>query len=140
MAEKQNPTKGDLVYITDDNSPPLSWPLGFVHETYTGNDNLVRVVKIKTGNGIFSNRPIVKLRKIPINSSLPQSGSSGKLSCRKKPTRSRLPSFPRAHFRYLCTRTREILTTDSWTLTSRTNQAAVILNFLMPYVNGGGTL
>ena len=69
MAEKQNLTKGDLVYITDDNSPPLSWPLGIVHETYTGNDNLVRVAKIKTGNGKFSNRPIVKLRKIPINTS-----------------------------------------------------------------------
>ena len=51
MSEKQNLTKGDLVYITDDNSPLLSWPLGIVHETYTRNGNLVRVAKIKTGNG-----------------------------------------------------------------------------------------
>ena len=58
MPGKQNLTKGDLVYITDDNSAPLSWPLGIVHETYTGNDNLVRVAKIKTGDGKFSNRPI----------------------------------------------------------------------------------
>ena len=69
MAEKQNLTKGDLVYITGDNSPPLSWPLGVLHETNTGKDNLVRVAKIKTGNGKFSNTPIVKLRKIPINTS-----------------------------------------------------------------------
>ena len=48
MAEKQNLIKGDLVYITDDNSPPLSWPLGIVHETYTENDSLFRVAKIKT--------------------------------------------------------------------------------------------
>ena len=53
MAEKQNLTKADLVYITDDNSPPLSWPVGIVHETYTGKDNMVRVAKIKTGIGKF---------------------------------------------------------------------------------------
>ena len=69
MAEKHNLTKGDLEYTTDDNSVLLSWPLGIVHETYTGNDILVRVAKIKTGNGKFSNKPIVKLRKIPINTS-----------------------------------------------------------------------
>ena len=54
MAAKQHPTKRDLVHITDDNSPPLSWTLGIVHETYTGNDNLVRVAIIKTGKGKFS--------------------------------------------------------------------------------------
>ena len=36
---------------------------------YTGNDNLVIVAKIKTGNGNISNRRILKLRKIPINTS-----------------------------------------------------------------------
>ena len=66
MAEKQNRTKGELAYITDVNSPHLSCPLGIVHETYTGNAILVRVAKIKTGNGKFSSRPIVKLRRIPI--------------------------------------------------------------------------
>ena len=125
ITEKQN--LKDIVYITDDNSPPLSWPLGIVHETYTGNDNLVRVAKIETGNGKFSNRPIVKLRKIPINTSYPQSRSSEKWSCRKEPTRSRLPSFPRANFRYLCTRTQEALTTGNWILTSRTSHG---LNFV----------
>ena len=66
MAEKQKLTKGDLAYITDVNSPHLSCPLGIVHETYTGKANLVRVAKIKTGNGKFSSRPIVKLRRVPI--------------------------------------------------------------------------
>ena len=74
MAEKQNLIKGDLMYITDDNSPPLSWPLGIVHETYTENDSLFRVAKIKTRNGNL--RPIVKLRKIPIKTSQTQSGNS----------------------------------------------------------------
>ena len=69
MAEKQNLTKGDLVYITDDNIPPLSWALGIVHEKFTVKHYLVRAAKIKTGNGKFSNRPIVKHRKLPINAS-----------------------------------------------------------------------
>ena len=69
MAKKQKLTKGDLVYITDDNSPPLSWPLGIVRETNTSNDNLVRVAKFKAGDGKLSSRLIEKLRKIPFNTS-----------------------------------------------------------------------
>ena len=58
--------KGDLVYITDANIPPLYWPIGIIVETYTGNDDLVRVVKVKTGKEKFTVRPIVKLKKIQL--------------------------------------------------------------------------
>ena len=73
-------------------------------------------------NFIGSLNDLIKLRKIPINTSYPQSRSSGKWSCRKEPTRSRLPFLPPAHFQYLCTRTREALTTGNWILTSCTSQ------------------
>ena len=64
--ECYNLQKGDLVYITDANIPPLYWPIGIIIETYTGNDDLVRVVKIKTGKEKFTVRPIVKLKKIQL--------------------------------------------------------------------------
>ena len=64
--ECNNLQKGDLVDITDANIPPLYWPIGFIIETYTGNDDLVRVVKVKTGNEKFTVRLIVKLKKIQL--------------------------------------------------------------------------
>ena len=51
----------DLVFVTDDNNPPLHWPLGRVVAVYTGYDDLVRVARVKTQNG-FINQPISKLR------------------------------------------------------------------------------
>ena len=64
--ECNNLQKGDLVYITDANIPPLYWPIGIIVGTYTGNDDLVRVVKVKTGKEKFTVRPIVKLKKIQL--------------------------------------------------------------------------
>ena len=60
--EFNNLQKGDLVYITDANIPPLYWPIGIIIETYTGNDDLVRVVEVKTGKEKFT----VKLKKIQL--------------------------------------------------------------------------
>ena len=40
--------------------------MGIIVETYTGNDELVRVVKVKTGKTKFTVRLIVKLRQIPL--------------------------------------------------------------------------
>ena len=56
---------GDLVYVAEDNISPLQWPLARVTKTFTGNDDLVRVVEVKI-NGKFYSRPISKLRKLPI--------------------------------------------------------------------------
>ena len=56
---------GDLLYLTDDNVAPLQWPLGRITYVYSGPDKFVRVVKVKTSNGIF-NRPVAKLRKLPL--------------------------------------------------------------------------
>ena len=64
--ERENLKLGDLVYITDDNAPPLQWPIGRVIYVYSGPDKFVRVVKIKTATGIY-NRPVHKLRKMPLD-------------------------------------------------------------------------
>ena len=61
--ETSNLKMGDVVYVTDDNTPPLQWPLARISYVYSGPDNLVRVVKIKAANGTY-NRSVHKLRKL----------------------------------------------------------------------------
>ena len=65
-SEKENLKLGDIVYITDDNTPPLQWPIGRVVYVYSGPDKFVRVVKVKTTTGIY-NRAVHKLRKMPVS-------------------------------------------------------------------------
>ena len=64
--EKENLKKGDLVYLAEDNIPALQWPLGLIIDVFTGNDNLVRVAKVKTSAEKTIIRPITKLRKLPL--------------------------------------------------------------------------
>ena len=61
--ETSNLKVGDIVFVIDDNVPPLQWPLAKIQHVYTGPDNVVRVVKIKTATGIY-NRPVHKLKKL----------------------------------------------------------------------------
>lgn len=56
---------GDMVIIKDDNLPVMKWPLARVVKVHYGNDNVVRVVEVKTANGIFK-RPIHRLARLPI--------------------------------------------------------------------------
>ena len=44
----------------------MQWKIGRIKEVYTGNDGLVRVVKVKSQQYDLI-RPIVKLRKLPIS-------------------------------------------------------------------------
>ena len=57
---------GDLVLIAEDNEVPLQWKTCRIIEIYSGNDDIVRVCKVKTSSSTFI-RPIVKLRKLPID-------------------------------------------------------------------------
>ena len=66
--------EGDLVLIAEDNLPPLRWQMARIEKLYSGNDNISRVAKVKTSSGTF-NRPIVKLRKLPIDTPVPASVS-----------------------------------------------------------------
>ena len=57
---------GDLVLLVEDNQAPLQWKTGRIQETYPGNDDIVRVVKVKTATGQLI-RPVAKLRKLPLS-------------------------------------------------------------------------
>ncbi|XP_037931191.1 uncharacterized protein LOC119666002 [Teleopsis dalmanni] len=52
--------EGMLVIIQEDNASPLQWPLGRIIKCYSGNDGRIRVVDVKTKNGIWK-RPIHRL-------------------------------------------------------------------------------
>ncbi|GFX04548.1 integrase catalytic domain-containing protein [Trichonephila clavipes] len=55
----------DLCLIKDDNLPPPRWKMGRIVQLYPGLDNKVRVVNVKTSDGIFK-RNITKLSLLPI--------------------------------------------------------------------------
>lgn len=52
--------------IKDERMPPTHWPLARVIATHPGNDDLVRVVTLKTAKNIFK-RAINKVCALPIN-------------------------------------------------------------------------
>ena len=64
LVKWQQPTRnisvGDVVVLHEGNMIPTKWPLGRVIETFSGSDGLMRVVSVKTQNGIFKH-PIHKL-------------------------------------------------------------------------------
>ncbi|XP_055916090.1 uncharacterized protein LOC129948955 [Eupeodes corollae] len=55
---------GDLVVVKEQNLPPSKWALGRIEILHPGDDGLVRVVSLRTKNGIFQ-RPITKLAILP---------------------------------------------------------------------------
>ena len=61
---------GDMVVVAEDNQPPLVWKLGRIIESYDGNDEVDRVFEVKTATGYLI-RPVVKLRKLVLDNSVP---------------------------------------------------------------------
>nr|XP_037874350.1 uncharacterized protein LOC119630103 [Bombyx mori] len=62
---KSNPvTKGTVVLLKTENSPPLQWPMGIIEEIMPASDGVVRVVRVRTQNGTYL-RPVVKLCVLP---------------------------------------------------------------------------
>ena len=59
---------GDIVLVAEDNLPPLRWKMAKIEQLYSGNDDINRVAKLKTVSGHII-RPIVKLRKLPVDAS-----------------------------------------------------------------------
>lgn len=57
----------DHVLLRQPNLSPTKWALGRVVKSHPGEDNLVRVVTVKTGSSTFK-RPITQLCKIPVES------------------------------------------------------------------------
>ncbi|XP_055522606.1 uncharacterized protein LOC129716796 [Wyeomyia smithii] len=56
---------GDFVLLVSDNEKPKQWPMGRVVELFPGTDGIVRVVAVKTLNGI-SKRDVRRIRRIPL--------------------------------------------------------------------------
>lgn len=44
---------GDLVILRENKTSPLYWPTGRIVKLYPGQDNIVRVIEVKTVNGIY---------------------------------------------------------------------------------------
>ncbi|GFX20950.1 integrase catalytic domain-containing protein [Trichonephila clavipes] len=63
--KKQNVNVGDLVVLIEDNMPTFKWPLGRITEIYSGNDALIRVVKVKTQFGEYK-RAISRVCLLPM--------------------------------------------------------------------------
>ncbi|KAJ8703598.1 hypothetical protein PYW07_017522 [Mythimna separata] len=61
---QRNLSRNDIVIIKDENLPPGKWALGRVVELHPGSDGHVRVVTLKTKNGLLK-RPVVKLSLLP---------------------------------------------------------------------------
>ncbi len=62
---QQNLKKDMVVLVKEDNLSPLKWALGRILETLPGSDTKVRMVKIRTKEGVFM-RPITKICQLPL--------------------------------------------------------------------------
>ena len=56
----RNMAIGDIVILQESGTVPTKWPLGRILQTHPGQDNLVRVVTLKTAQGIYK-RPVSKI-------------------------------------------------------------------------------
>lgn len=63
---KRNLEVNTMVLLREDNMPPLKWRLGRVIKVMPGSDGRVRVVEVRTKDGVFA-RPIVKLSPLPFD-------------------------------------------------------------------------
>ena len=61
--------KGDLVLLAEDNEAPMQWKTGRINDVFPGNDGIIRVAKVKTSSSELI-RPIVKLRRLPVETEL----------------------------------------------------------------------
>ncbi|XP_025193663.1 uncharacterized protein LOC112593485 [Melanaphis sacchari] len=59
---------GDMVIVEAPTRPPTEWRLGRVTEVYPEPDDVVRVVSVRTQDGIYK-RPVVKLVRLPVEPS-----------------------------------------------------------------------
>lgn len=55
----------DLVLLKEDNLPPTKWKLARIIDVHPGSDGLVRVVTLKTSDGVYQ-RNITKICQLPI--------------------------------------------------------------------------
>jgi len=68
LQQKANVEVGDLVLLREDNMPPLKWSMARILDCHPGDDGLVRVVTVRTANGLLK-RPISKISPLPTSKS-----------------------------------------------------------------------
>jgi len=64
--ESLNLKVGEIVLVKSKNTSPTKWPLGRIKETHPGVDGKVRVISIKTQNGVIKT-PIHKICQLKTN-------------------------------------------------------------------------
>lgn len=77
LQPQRNLQVGDLVTIQDENMPPGKWQMARVIDLHPGRDGYVRVVSLKTTNGIIK-RPTVKLCHLPLDTTNTKNGNGDK--------------------------------------------------------------
>ncbi|XP_055522661.1 uncharacterized protein LOC129716847 [Wyeomyia smithii] len=55
---------GNIAVLREDNMPPLCWPLARITDVHPGSDGVIRVVTVKTANGIYK-RPVCRVCPLP---------------------------------------------------------------------------
>ena len=58
---QRNLAQGDVVLLSDDDTPRSQWRMALVSEVYPSKDNLVRKVRLHLGEGRYLDRPVHKL-------------------------------------------------------------------------------
>lgn len=65
FSKKENVKPGQIVIISDDNTPPSRWLLGRITNVYPDSEGLIRIVDVKCKNTVIK-RPIHRLGLLPI--------------------------------------------------------------------------
>ncbi|XP_055633307.1 uncharacterized protein LOC129773688 [Toxorhynchites rutilus septentrionalis] len=66
---------GTMVLVKEDHLPPMKWRYGRIVEVFPGNDGCIRVVNIRTKDGIFK-RAIKRICVLPIQDNLQRNAES----------------------------------------------------------------
>ncbi|CAK9806969.1 hypothetical protein ANTQUA_LOCUS5085 [Anthophora quadrimaculata] len=62
---------GTLVLLKEENLPPMRWSIGRIVETHPGEDEVIRVVTIKTASGVYR-RSVKNICPLPIDKNVEQ--------------------------------------------------------------------
>lgn len=65
VTRQNNLAENMMVLLKDDNQPPLRWPLGRIVAIHPGKDGNVRVVEVRTKDGLYT-RAVSKICVLPI--------------------------------------------------------------------------
>ncbi|XP_055618639.1 uncharacterized protein LOC129763518 [Toxorhynchites rutilus septentrionalis] len=65
--KKKKISEGGLVLLVDENTPPLQWVLGRIITTHSGDDDVTRVVTVRSANGAEFKRAVTEVCLLPLD-------------------------------------------------------------------------